>query len=215
MNKEYFSEKDGQIIVENMIKTIQQNVDYLSEVDGAIGDGDHGINMNKGFSMCEKTLEANGNVGLYESLSILSSILMTEIGGSMGPLYGSLFRGMAKPMKALINIDKIVFSESLRNGLNKVKTIGNAQVGDKTLVDTLEPSVNAFEKAVVEEKSFSECLLILDKAAKEGQESTVDLVAKLGRAARLGERSRGVLDAGATSCYLLIHTICQSIETLL
>jgi dihydroxyacetone kinase-like protein len=95
MANEYFAEKDGQIIVENMIKTIQKNVDYLSEVDGAIGDGDHGINMNKGFTMCKKALMEKGNVGFYESLTILSSILMTEIGGSMGPLYGSLFRGMA------------------------------------------------------------------------------------------------------------------------
>lgn len=215
MAKEYFAEKDGQIIVENMIKTIQENVDYLSEIDGAIGDGDHGINMNKGFTMCSKTLTEKGNVGLYESLAILSGILMTEIGGSMGPLYGSFFRGMAKPMKEIVNVDKILFSEVLRNGLNKVKTIGNAQVGDKTLVDTLEPSVNAFEKAVVEDKSFSACLVILDKAAKIGQDSTVDLVAKLGRAARLGERSRGVLDAGATSCYFLLHSMHQSIESLL
>jgi dihydroxyacetone kinase-like protein len=215
MAKEYFAEKDGQIIVENMIKIIQDNVEYLSEVDGAIGDGDHGINMNKGFTMCSKVLSEKGAVGLREALVTLSSILMTEIGGSMGPLYGSLFRGMAKPMKGIVNIDKIVFSEVLRNGLNKVKTIGNAQVGDKTIVDTLEPSVDALEKAVVEDKSFSECLVLLDKAAKEGQESTVDLVAKLGRAARLGERSRGVLDAGATSCYLLLHTICQSIDSLL
>lgn len=215
MAKEYFAEKDGQIIVQNMIKTIQDNTKYLSEVDGAIGDGDHGINMNKGFTMCKKALDEKGDAGFYESLATLSSILMTEIGGSMGPLYGSLFRGMAKPMKGIVNVDKILFSEILRNGLNKVKTIGNAQVGDKTLVDTLEPGVNAFEKAVVEDKSFSECLEIMDKSAKEGQESTVDLVAKLGRAARLGERSRGVLDAGATSCYLLLHTIGQSIESLL
>ena len=215
MSKEYFAEKDGQIIIENMITTIQKNVDYLSEVDGAIGDGDHGINMNKGFTMCQKILTEKDNIGLYKSLITLSSILMTEIGGSMGPLYGSLFRGMAKPIKGIVNIDKILFSEILRNGLNKVKTIGNAQIGDKTLIDTLEPAVNAFEQAVAENKSFIDCLEDLDKAAKIGQESTIDLVAKLGRAARLGERSRGVLDAGATSCYLLLHSIYKSIESML
>jgi phosphoenolpyruvate---glycerone phosphotransferase subunit DhaL len=213
-----FKETEGKMIVDSMIQTIHEHAAYLSEVDGAIGDGDHGINMNKGFTLCEKAFAqrpADDVPGLREALKTLGVILMTEIGGSMGPLYGSLFRGMATSVPAGGEVTAEVYAQMLRNGLNKVKMIGNAQIGDKTLIDTLEPAVCAFEKSVVEGKDFQQALAAMSSAAEEGKESTRDMVAKVGRAARLGERSRGVLDAGAISCNMLLKAMSDAVITLL
>jgi dihydroxyacetone kinase len=99
----------------------------------------------------------------------------------------------------------------LNKALNSIKDIGNARVGDKTLLDTLEPAVFAFTEAKNSGKNFIEALEAMKAAAEKGKESTIDLVAKVGRASRLGERSRGVLDAGATSCCLILTTMADTI----
>jgi dihydroxyacetone kinase-like protein len=208
--KDSFENKDGKIVVEQLIATIHSNRQYLSDIDGEIGDGDHGINMDKGFTLCEEAIK-DKEMDLSEGLKTLGTILLTEIGGSMGPLYGSLFRGMAKACKQESTITKEVFARMLETGLAKVVDIGSAKVGDKTLVDTLDPAVTAFKKP----GSFQESLQAMDDAAKKGWQSTKDMVAKLGRASRLGERSRGVLDAGATSCYVILHSMGESIQGLL
>lgn len=211
---QYFENKNGKIIVSNMIKCIQDNKEYLSEIDGAIGDGDHGINMNKGFTICEERI-ADKDIGFSEALDTLGNVLFMEIGGSMGPLYGTLFMDMAEAINDEEVINKKVFSKLLSSGVNGIKDIVDAQVGDKTIIDALEPARDAFSKAVDEDKSFEEALQLMKVAAEVGKESTLDLVAKFGRASRLGERSRGVLDAGATSCCLLLKTIADSSIKLL
>lgn len=211
---DFFLNSEGKIIVENLIKTIKENKEYLSEVDGAIGDGDHGINMNKGFSICGERIEGK-DINMTESLKTLAMVLMTEIGGSMGPLYGTLFIEMAKASKDKEKIDEIVFKDMLEAALNGIGDIGNAKVGDKTLMDTLVPAVDSYKKALNDGKDFKEALNIMTKAAEEGKDSTIDLVAKVGRASRLGERSRGVLDAGATSCYLILNSMASTIEGLI
>ena len=209
---EQFANGDGKFIVENLIKTIQENAAYLGEVDGAIGDGDHGINMNKGFTRCGEELEGK-NLTLSSSLDTLGRILLMEIGGSMGPLYGTFFLRMAKVSKDTEVIDKNVFGEMLETALQGVQEIGGAKLGDKTLVDTLIPAVEAYKEA--KEQGFRVALEEMKKAAKQGKESTRDLVAKVGRASRLGERSRGHLDAGATSCWLIMESFADSILTVI
>lgn len=211
---ESFKNSDGKIVVMNLIKVIQENKEYLSKVDGAIGDGDHGINMNKGFSLCENQIK-DEPLDLSKSFITLGTILLTEIGGSMGPLYGSFFRGMGKACRNEVEIDKYVFMKMIEEGYLKITSIGNAKVGDKTLIDTLYPSLESLKKDIEDEKSFKNCLIDMSKAAEKGKDSTVDLVAKIGRSARLGERSKGVLDAGAASCYLIIDSISTSIQLLL
>ncbi|MDK2810707.1 MAG: phosphoenolpyruvate---glycerone phosphotransferase subunit DhaL, partial [Petroclostridium sp.] len=99
--------------------------------------------------------------------------------------------------------------------LTEIQSLGNAKVGDKTLLDTLVPALNAYEAALNEGKSFVDALKAMKKAAEEGKDSTRDMVAKVGRASRLGERSRGILDAGATSCYLLLASMADSIIALI
>jgi dihydroxyacetone kinase-like protein len=209
-----FLNKDGSIIVLNLIQSIQENKDYLSEVDGAIGDGDHGINMNKGFTLCKERLVGK-TPDLSEALKILGRVLMTEIGGSMGPLYGTFFNEMSKKCAGVEEIDKNVFFEMIKAALDGVQGLGEAKLGDKTLLDTLIPAVEAFGKAISSGAGFKIALLNMKAAAEKGKESTIDLVAKIGRASRLGERSRGVLDAGATSCNIIIASMANSISGLL
>ena len=202
--------KDGKTIVLAIVKTIQENKEYLSEIDGLIGDGDHGINMNKGFTMFEEKIR-DTDMDLTVSLRTLGRTLLGDIGGSMGPLYGTFFIEMSKQTKDIDKIDKQVFANMLEAALAGIQSLGNAKVGDKTLVDTLEPAFTAFQKALTDGKDFSECLADMKNAAIAGRDSTKDLVAKIGRASRLGERSRGVLDAGATSCCLILCAMADAI----
>ena len=201
-------------IVLDLIKTIHENTAYLSEIDGKIGDGDHGINMNKGFTMCGQRLEGK-EYTLSEGLEVLSRTLMEDIGGSMGPLYGVFFDEMSLASGGLDEIGARDFETMLKNALAGIQDIGNAKRGDKTLLDTLIPGVEAFSAALDSGKDFAAALDALQAAAKEGWQSTEDMVAKIGRASRLGERSRGVLDAGATSCYLLLSTMANSMKSML
>ena len=201
-----FKNADAGIIVDQLIKTIQEQRDYLSEIDGKIGDGDHGINMNKGFTMCEDKLKGK-TYNLSEGLSILGETLLDDIGGSMGPLYGMLFDEMAMACKDAEEIDAEVFGEMVTNAVEGLQEISPAKVGDKSLIDTLVPAKEAFIAAKEEGKEFAQCLEAMNEAAEKGWQSTEDLVAKIGRASRLGERSRGVLDAGATSCYFIVTGI--------
>jgi dihydroxyacetone kinase-like protein len=209
-----FSNKDGAIIIDNMILAIQENKQYLSDIDGLIGDGDHGINMNKGFTMCREELDKNPG-DLAHGLKVLSKILMMKIGGSMGPLYGKFFKAIALSLEGKEEIGIIEMGDALQASVDAIASISLAQVGDKTLIDTLVPAVAAYKNAQQEGKTFSEALEAMKVAAIEGRDSTKDMVAKLGRASRLGERSRGVLDAGATSCCLILETIADEAGVLL
>ncbi|MEZ2131439.1 MULTISPECIES: dihydroxyacetone kinase subunit DhaL [unclassified Sinorhizobium] len=193
-------------IVLSLADRIIENRAYLSEIDGKIGDGDHGVNMAKGFGMAAERIKGS-DMSLAAALDTLGTVLMTEIGGSMGPLYGVMFTQFAETIEKSQSIDAETFGAMLKNGLEGIEAIGSAKVGDKTLLDTLVPAIDAFKEANAEGKSFSEALDALVVAAEKGRDSTKDLVAKIGRASRLGERSLGVLDAGATSCALILKAL--------
>ncbi|MBC3255985.1 dihydroxyacetone kinase subunit L [Pseudomonas paralactis] len=208
---QHFSTHDGSAIVADLVSVIVANREYLSEVDGAIGDGDHGINMAKGFAHCGRTIEGR-QLTLAEALDELTLSLMEGIGGSMGPLYGSLFIGMADQVRSSEKIDAATFAQLLRGGLTSLQDITEAGVGDKCLMDTLIPAVEAFERADGSGASFNDALEAMKTAASQGRDSTKDLIAKIGRASRLGERSLGVLDAGAVSCCLILTRLADSIQ---
>ena len=211
---ESFKNSDGGVIVYSLIKIIQDNKNYLSEIDGAIGDGDHGINMNKGFTLCEKRLDGK-IVSLNDALKTLGRILLTEIGGSMGPIYGTFFREMAKCCSDIDVIDAETFGKMLDAAANGVSSLAGAKLGDKTLYDCLAPAANAFNKAIADGADFTTALNVMSEAATNGKDSTIEMVAKLGRAARLGERSKGVLDAGAASCCLILLTMASETKQLI
>ena len=193
-------------IVLAMAQVIIDNRAYLSEIDGKIGDGDHGVNMAKGFGMAAQRITP-GETSLSGSLDILGTVLMTEIGGSMGPLYGIMFTEWSESISGLEFIDAEAFGKMLTAGLKGVESIGSAKVGDKTLLDTLVPALTAFNDANEGGKTFAEALAEMVSAAERGRDSTLDMVAKVGRSSRLGERSRGVLDAGATSCAVILKAL--------
>ena len=208
------SNKAAAAAVNDLIDVIQSNKAYLSEIDGAIGDGDHGINMNKGFTMCREQVDLAENT-LASAMKGLGRILLMEIGGSMGPIYGTFFIEMSKVIKERETIEADDFSKMLAAALVGIQGLGNAKLGDKTMLDTLIPAKEAFDAAVAGGKDFAQALDAMTAAAKTGWEGTKDMVAKVGRASRLGERSRGVLDAGATSCYLILNSLAGSFKKIL
>ena len=207
-----FTQEAGSLIVDRLILAIQENKQYLSDIDGAIGDGDHGINMNKGFTLCREALDKQPGDFTF-GLKTLGKILMMKIGGSMGPLYGKFFLSIGKALDGVPEIGKEEFGAALNAALDAIHAISPAQVGDKTLMDVLIPAQEAYNGAAG--ASFAEALDAMDAAALKGRDSTVDMVAKLGRSSRLGERSRGVMDAGSASCYLILHTMADTIKELL
>jgi len=211
--EEKFSNRGGLPVIERLIGTIQENRAYLSEVDGAIGDGDHGVNMAKGFSLTAERISRE--MSLSQGLKMLAETLLTEIGGAMGPLYGSFFGAMAEAGRDRQEIDARILGQMLEAGCAAVIELGGAKVGDKTLVDTLAPAVEAYRQAQEEGASLAEALQRMVRAAEKGKESTKNLVARVGRSSRLGERSRGALDAGAVSCYLLLDSLAAAISSLL
>jgi len=203
--KSISNEGNATIIIE-VCRQIEANRVYLSDIDGLIGDGDHGVNMSKGFSM------ARGQITDTDSFSSackkLGDVLLFEIGGSMGPIYGTFFRSIASMTKNQERIDAPVMLTALERALEGIMNIGGAKVGDKTLVDTIFPAVEAF-------KNESDFITAIDKAitaAEQGMNSTKDMIAKIGRAARLGERSAGVLDAGSVSCFIILKSLLEGFK---
>lgn len=197
-----------------MVAAVQQNKDYLSELDGLIGDGDHGVNMNKGFTLFAESI-GEREIGFTGGLDELGAILFSRIGGSMGPIYGTIFSRMAEIGSANDRIGVPELAAMLRAGLLALYEIVEARPGDKTLVDTLAPACEAMDRAAESRLELPAALSRLKEAAHRGWESTKDLEAKFGRSSRLGERSKGVYDAGAASCRIILEAMADGIGGVL
>jgi dihydroxyacetone kinase-like protein len=208
-----FHNRDGKAVLLKIVAAIQQNKDYLSEVDGLIGDGDHGMNMNKGFTLFGKDIEEK-EISFTDGLANLGDLLFSKIGGSMGPIYGTVFSQMAETGAAYDTIGTVELAAMLRAGLLGLYDIVEARPGDKTLVDTLAPVCDTMDRAAEQKTELTPALAELKEAAREGWESTKEMEAKYGRSARLGERSKGVHDAGATSCRIILQAMADAILEL-
>lgn len=206
--------RNGREILLSMVKAIQDNKQYLGDVDGLIGDGDHGMNMNKGFTIYAEQL-GDGETSFSDGLFDLGSVLLNKIGGSMGPIYGTVFMDMSDKADDAEDITLSLFAEMLEAGLEGLYGIVDARPGDKTLVDTLYPAMQSIQSAVESDKDFADALDDMKTEAEKGKELTKELVAKYGRSARLGERSRGVLDAGATSCCIILLAMADAMKNVL
>ena len=204
---------NGAYIVRDIIEIIHKNAAMLSEIDGAVADGDHGINMDKGFQLVKERLGDEKKLAL--AFDLLGETLMSEIGGSMGPLYGTFFLNIAKTIGEEENLSATLWSRALDAGLSGIQAVGGAVRGDKTIVDCLEPACLALRLALHEDADFASALDAMVDGAKEGKEETKQMVAKMGRAARLGERSKGTYDAGAVSCFLILESISTSMQRML
>ena len=208
MASESYPGAAGRPLVLTLVGTIETNRAYLSEIDGAIGDGDHGINMSKGFALARARL-GDQTVSVSDGLALIGKTLMTEIGGAMGPIYGTFFIQMSLQAKSKPVIDAKVFGDMLGAARKAIEDLGGAKPGDKTIMDTLVPAEEKYQSAISSGSGFVQALQQMADAGEQGKESTRDLVAKIGRASWLGERSRGTLDAGATSCALILHTFAN------
>jgi len=188
---------------------IEENKLYLSELDAAIGDGDHGLNMSKGFKAVVKKINDLEEDDLGKILKACGMALVTNVGGASGPLYGTALLNGSKAVakKNCININD--FIEILQASLDGIKMIGKAMEGEKTMIDALSPALEAGRKALGENKSSKDILIAIRDAAKEGMENTKNIIATKGRASYLDERSLGHQDAGATSMYLILNTIAE------
>ena len=195
----------------NMCDTIENEKEYLSELDGAIGDGDHGVNMAKCFRLVKNKLAEGSAEDIGALFKDVGMVVLNSVGGAMGALYGTFFLKLSQESagKSDLNLSDLV--AMLQTGERGILDIGKAKLGDKTLIDTLSPAVRAIEAAANEGKELSEALADFELAAKQGMESTRQMVAKIGRASRLGERTVGHQDAGATSCYLILRSLASAI----
>ncbi|QIK70069.1 dihydroxyacetone kinase subunit L [Erysipelothrix sp. HDW6C] len=193
-------------LVRQMIATIDTNSAYLSEIDGYIGDGDHGNNMKKGFLMAQENL--NEAMGIREAIQTLALILIDDIGGSMGPIYGTLFRKLSMGFKQDTANEQDIL-DGLVKSYDAICDLAGAKPGDKTLIDTLSAAILSLQAGIDDGLTFSASMEALKAGANRGWEATKNMQARLGRASRLGERSVGFYDAGATSCKLLIETLAD------
>ncbi|MCR4425139.1 MAG: dihydroxyacetone kinase subunit DhaL [Firmicutes bacterium] len=200
-------------IIKAMAEAIRVNKDYLTELDAAIGDADHGVNMDRGFQAVLAKLDALTSdppcVGTI--LSTVGMTLVSTVGGASGPLYGTafLYAGNVVKGKDRVSLDDAI--AMLEAALAGIKKRGGAEVGDKTMVDALEPAVAYLRGPGRNETSLSSALSNAAAKAREGMESTRPIMAVRGRASFLKERSIGHLDPGAVSCYLLLKTIADSV----
>lgn len=169
--------------------------------------------MSKGFGLAADRIGAR-SVSVSEALDVIGGTLLAEVGGSMGPLYGTFFEAMAAACAGEDRLDAVVVGRMVERGLETVVEIGGASVGDKTLIDVLVPAEHAF-RAAAGGGDLAAALAAMTTAAELGRDSTRDMVARVGRASRLGERSRGELDAGATSCALLLGAFASEVTAIL
>ncbi|KAB8316710.1 dihydroxyacetone kinase subunit L [Tolypothrix campylonemoides VB511288] len=191
---------------------IEQNKDYLTELDAAIGDADHGINMDRGFKKVMSQLPSVADKDISSILKAVSMTLISSIGGASGPLYGTLFLRASTAVGGKQELNEQDMLGMLKAGLDGVLERGKAQLGDKTMVDVLSPAVIAFQQAVGEENSTLQAMQRTVAAAEQGMKDTTPMIAKKGRASYLGERSLGHQDPGATSSYLMLKSLLQVLD---
>lgn len=196
-------------IFETISDTLEREKGYLSELDGAIGDGDHGVNMAKCFREVRKKLAGTDEIDIGSLLDKVGKVILNAVGGAMGALYGTFFLKASKEAmgKKEVGLDDLI--RMLEAAEAAVVEIGKARPGDKTLLDALDPGLRALKGARDEGKPLPEALALLSEAARKGAESTKAMISRIGRSSRLGERTIGHQDAGATSCYLILDAFYQ------
>jgi len=191
---------------------LEQNKDYLTELDAAIGDADHGINMNRGFQKVVSQLPSVADKDIGSILKTVSMTLISSVGGASGPLYGTLFLRASTAVAGKLELSDEDLIALLQAAVDGIIQRGKANLGDKTMLDALSPASDAFKQAVANNASTQEALQQAVAAAEEGMKNTIPLVAKKGRASYLGDRSSGHQDPGATSAYLILKTLLENVR---
>jgi phosphoenolpyruvate---glycerone phosphotransferase subunit DhaL len=197
--------------VREFARSIAEHKDELTALDSAIGDADHGANMDRGMSAAVAALEASPPADPGALLKQVGMTLVSKVGGASGPLYGTFFLRMAGALGP-DPADDETFARALRAGLDGVIARGKAEPGDKTMLDALAPACDALDAALAEGTPFGAALTAAAAAAGTGRDATVPLVARKGRASYLGERSAGHQDPGATSTALLLDAAVTALS---
>lgn len=182
---------------------IEENEGMLCELDAAIGDGDHGVSMTRGVRAVRAKIETVDYADLSSLLTDCGRVLMKEIGGTCGPLFATFYLKMVSCVTGKTEVGLTEWAAMLSHGLNGVKTLGKADVGDKTMIDALEPAVRFVDACAKHNDSLQVVLQGAADAAAEGAKQTIDLVARKGRGRYQGDNSSGHQDAGATSVALI------------
>lgn len=196
--------------LQQLALALQENRDYLTQLDSAIGDADHGINMDRGFRAVTEKLSAQAEMDIGSLLKLVGTTLVSTVGGASGPLYGTAFlrAGIAMAGKReLYENDYIVLLEAAVEG---IKARGKAQPGEKTMLDALAPALAAAKEAEAQHLDLVEITRRASEAAEIGMKATIPLIATKGRASYLGERSAGHQDPGATSSWLILKTLAET-----
>lgn len=195
--------------IERVAALMHEHRDFLTALDAAIGDADHGANMDRGFQAVLAKLQGGNPADSAGVLRTTAMTLLSTVGGASGPLYGTFFLTLATQLQNAERVDAQRWGAALEAAVKAVMTRGQAQPGDKTMVDALLPAVGAYQEALQQGESFAQALQRAADAAEEGMRATIPLVARRGRASYLGERSAGHQDPGATSSALIIRAAAE------
>lgn len=195
-----------------MGKVMEENREFLTDLDNVIGDGDHGINMARGFAEVEKQAQTLAEKDIGTILKTVGMTLVSKVGGSSGPLYGTAFMKAGMTIGAKDEIDISDFLSGLDAGIEGIKARGRSTTGEKTMLDAMVPALDAMKDAQAAGEDTAKVLDAGVQAAQKGVEDTKPMVATKGRASYLGERSIGHQDPGATSFTLLLTEIAKAYE---
>lgn len=195
--------------VRRFAAVVTENKVYLTELDSAIGDADHGINMDRGFIAVAGKLDGLTGPDIGATLKTVGTTLVSTVGGASGPLYGMFFMGMAGVVAGKEALTLEEFAAAFEAGIGGVLRIGKAEPGDKTMVDALLPARDALRAAIADGATVGDAVARMADGAEQGMLATVPLVARKGRASYLGERSAGHQDPGATSSHLLLRSAAE------
>ncbi|MFP4198164.1 MAG: dihydroxyacetone kinase subunit DhaL [Halanaerobium sp.] len=188
---------------------IIENREYLTELDAAIGDGDHGINLARGFKKLKEKLENESFENRNELLKLTAMTLISNVGGASGPLYGTAFLNISKVISEnKLELDDLI--EIAEEAIAGIQKRGKAEAGEKTMLDTIIPAAESLKDSRANNLDLDTALNKCLKAAEDGMENTIEMQATKGRASYLGERSIGHQDPGATSSYLMIKTFIKN-----
>jgi dihydroxyacetone kinase-like protein len=199
--------------VREYARVIGENAQFLTDLDAAIGDADHGINMDRGMTAVLAALDEATPADMSALCKQVGMTLVKSVGGASGPLYGTFFLRMAGALGADENVDAADFAKALRAGVEGVVQRGRAEAGDKTMFDALAPALDALDSALASGGDLAVALADATVAAEKGRDATESMVARKGRASYLGQRSVGHVDPGATSAAMLIAAAASAFAT--
>ncbi|WP_153398374.1 dihydroxyacetone kinase subunit DhaL [Ornithinicoccus halotolerans] len=197
--------------VHDFARTIAEHSEQLTDLDRAIGDGDHGSNMTRGTARCAQLTDEQTFTGPGDYLKKVGMTLVSTVGGASGPLYGTFFLRMATSLTEVDDVGPEQLGTALEAGVEGILTRGRAERGDATMYDALAPALESYRQAVADGADLAGALAAAAKAAAEGRDATTDMVARKGRASYLGDRSRGHLDPGAASATLLLESAARTL----